>query len=451
MSDFYKKIAENEQKIKEKVEFALDYAKKAGASDCEINIASRKGMNVSSRNCELENVEYEYDRAMTVTIYCGHKQAHASTTDLSENAIISTVNAAKDLTQFTSEDPCNGVLDKEYLCKEIKDYDVLFPILDDAETASKKCIELEECALNKKANGIVKSDGASFYSGVYTNAYGASNGFIGVNSFSNNSLNLSLIGKYQDKMQTEGGFSSDCNLNKLYPIERIAQEAIDNTIAKLDVKKIKTGAYNVIFSKTAAISLISTLYKAISGSLIYKQSSFLLDSIGKQIFPQFLQIKEDPFVKGRLDSSSYDEEGCVRQVNDLITDGVLNMYLLSSYSAKKLNLKPNGHCGSLGSIFVSAKEQCDFMSLLKSVGSGIVVTDLMGQGVDIVSGNYSRGASGYYFENGERIHAVDEITIASNLKDLFLNIKALANDYDERYKTKCPSFVIENVTVAANT
>lgn len=450
MSQFYNKILKKEQEFKDKLEFAVSLASKLKATGCEVNIASKKGLNVSSRNCELENIEFEHDRAMTITIYNGHRQAHAATTDLSNKAIEDTVQAAFELTKYTNEDPCNAVLEEQYLCTEFKDFEVLHAIEEDPKLAADKCIALEQCALDKKAKGILKSDGANFFSGVYVNGYAASNGFCAISSASNNSLNLSLIGEQNGKMQTSGGFSTHCNLSQLDSIEKIANEAICDTVDKLDVAPITTGSYNIIFSKQAAITLISNLYKAISGSLIYKQSSFLLDKLDKQVFPDFINIIEDPFVKGRLESSCYDDEGCSRKLTKIIEDGILRNYLLSSYSARKLNMQPNGHCGAMGSVFVSAKEQCSFEDLLANTKRGIVVNELMGQGVDIVSGNYSQGASGYYFENGQRVHAVDEITIASNLKDLFLNIQALANDYDYRYKTKCPSFMIANITVSAN-
>lgn len=449
MSQFYNKIQKKEQEFKDKLEFAIDLANKLHVTGYEVNIASKKGLSVSSRNCELENIEFEYDRAMTITIYNGHKQAYAATTDLSHQAIKDTMQAAFELTKYTNDDPCNAVLEEQYLCKEMKDFDVLHEIEDNADAAVNRCIELEQYALDKKAKGIIKSNGANFFSGVYTNGYAASNGFCAVSSASSNSLNLSLIGEQDGKMQTSGGFSSHCNLTKLDSTEKIANEAICDTVDKLDVAPIATGAYNIVFSKQAAITLISNLYKAISGSLIYKQSSFLLDMLDKQVFPNFINIVEDPFVVGRLESSCYDDEGCKRNVTSLIEDGYLRTYLLSSYSARKLKMQPNGHCGGLGSVFVKAKEQCSFEDLLANTKRGIVVTELMGQGVDIVSGNYSQGASGYYFENGQRVHAVDEITIASNLKDLFLNIQALANDYDYRYKTKCPSFMIEGITVSS--
>lgn len=449
MSDFCQDIKKKEKELEEKVGFALDRAKKSGATDCEISIASTKGLDVSSRNCELENIEFEYDRGMVVTVYKGMRKAHASTTDLSPDAIEQTIGAALDLTRYTNEDPCNGVLEPKYLCTEIKDFDVLHEVLSDTDEAVRKCIELEKYALDTKTKGITKTDGAAFSSTLFCQSYGSSNGFMATSSSSYNSLALGLIGENGGKMQTDSGFSAHCNLQKLYDTQTIAREAIDNTVAKLDVKTIETGAYNVIFSKRAAISLFSRLFQGISGGAIYRKSSFLTDTLGKQIFPDFLTVREDPFLQERPESSSYDNEGCRRAQSNIVENGVLNTYLLSSYTARKLKMEPNGHNGGVGSTFVTAHEQYDFDELLRQVNRGLVITKVMGPGVDIVSGNYSQGASGYFFDNGRRVHAVDEITIASNLRELFMNIKALANDYDQRYKLKCPSFLIENITVSA--
>ena len=449
MEDFAAGIRTQEQELQQRAAFALDRARSLGASDCEISIAASKGLEVSSRNCELETISYEHDRGMSVTVYSGRRRAHASTTDFSDEAITRTIEAALALTRHTGDDPCHGVLEERYLCRRFEDFDILHSVISDPEAAAERCRTLEQCALDQHAPGITRSDGASCSSTVYSHSYCCSNGFSATSSSTYSSMGLSLIGEHGGKMQTDSGFSAHCSPEHLYSTERIAREAIDNTVARLDVAPIPTGAYTVIFSRRAAMSVFSRLFQAISGSAVYRESSFLAGCLGQAVFPDFITVHEDPFEHQRLESSSYDNEGCARSACNLVEDGILREYLLSAYTARKLELEPNGHSGGLGSTYVRGRRQCSLPELLQDVGRGLVITAVMGPGVDIVSGNYSQGACGYYFEHGQRVHAVDEITIATNLRELFMGIRALADDYDERYKLKCPSFAVDNITVSS--
>ena len=251
-------------------------------------------------------------------------------------------------------------------------------------------------------------------------------------------------------MQRGSGYSVARSLEDLYEPNKVVKEAIDRTTSKLDSKSVPTGKYNVIFSRSAVASLWGMLASAISGGAIYRRSSFLCDKLGEQIFPNFVTVHEDPFVVKGLASRNFDGDGVFVTKSDLVSEGILRAYLLGCYSAKKLKLTSNGHASGIHNWFVSFDKAhtYQFDDLLSSVNEGLVITDLMGQGIDMVSGNYSRGAEGYYFKNGKFEHAVDGITIAGNIKDMFMNMSAMATDIDERMKIKTGSVLIPNLTVS---
>ena len=301
-------------------------------------------------------------------------------------------------------------------------------------------------------SGIKGSDGSSFDSHVYSSAFANSNGFSAVKSSTLSSLSLTLLGEADGKVQRGSGYSISRDYTKLDSLERMLDEAREKTLDKLNARPVRTGKYNVLFRHGAAVSLWGNLVSAISGGAIYRKSSFLCDALEQRILPEFLTIYENPFISGGLGSANFDNEGVRTSQSDIVKSGVLKQFLLASYSARKLKMKSNGHAGGIYNWFVTpdAAHSRDFEDLLAEVGEGLVITSLMGQGVDLVSGNYSRGATGFYFKDGKRVHAVEEITVAGNLKDMFAHIALIGTDVDERYKLRSGSVLIPSLAVSGD-
>lgn len=449
--DFKQKVLLDQNYLKDLASKALDCAKKLGACECEISLSSLEGISISTRSGDVENIEFNKDRSMDICVYKDSRQGVASTSDFTDGAIEKTVRAALDIANYTDKDPVSYVIEKQYLSNTNYDFENAFEIERDTDSAVDKAIALERQYLDNPVKNIKKSDGASLSSTLITKVEANSNGFIGAKTKSSNGRSISLLGELNDKMQTGYGFSINCNPNLLYSNKDIVCEAVTKTLDKLDATSIKTDKYNVIFKDSAAMFIWSTLTKAIRGGLLYKDSSFLCNTLDTKIFPNYVSLIEDPFVKGSGSSSNFDGEGAQVYKNDIIKDGILNMYLLGSYSARKLKLKPNGHASYMGTLLPTFDKAhtCSFDDMLKDVSEGIVITSLMGQGVNITNGDVSRGASGYYFKDGKRVHALEEITVAFNLKDLFLSLSMMSNDdIDERYSIKTGSILVENVTIS---
>ena len=450
MNQFEEKLNTNQDKLKQIASEAVKSAVQKGASECEVSIGGVKGLSVTSRNCEVENIVFNRDNGMDITVYKNKKRGSASTTDLSKKAIEECIESALNIANYSDEDECAGIASSELLCTSFKDLGLVFDNQVNADFAVKQAIELEQLALDQGNKLIKNSDGASFDSNLYTSVLANSNGFCQAKSSSCVSSSLVLLGEHQGKMQRGSGYSVARSLEDLYEPNKVVKEAIDRTTSKLDSKSVPTGKYNVIFSRSAVASLWGMLASAISGGAIYRRSSFLCDKLGEQIFPNFVTVHEDPFVVKGLASRNFDGDGVLVTKSDLVSDGILRAYLLGCYSAKKLQLTSNGHASGIHNWFVSFDKAhtYQFDDLLSSVNEGLVITDLMGQGIDMVSGNYSRGAEGYYFKNGKFEHAVDGITIAGNIKDMFMNMSAMATDIDERMKIKTGSVLIPNLTVS---
>lgn len=450
MNPFIKSLKEKESKLEQIASDVVKYAIEKGASDCEVSLGGAKGLSVSSRDQEIENIEYNNDNGMEIVVYLGKKRGCCSTTDLSKSALEDCVKNAINLAKYTDEDDCAGLCDKDMICTEFKELERVFENSIDADSATEYAIDLEKIALEKGKEGIKKSDGASLECSLYTSVLANSNGFCRASSSSSIYASLVLLGQGEDKMQRSSGYSIARKFENLSSKETIVDEAIERTLLKLNSKKVKTGKYNLIFKGSAASSIWSILASAISGASIYRRTSFLCDTLNKQIFPEFVTIHEDPFVVGEFGSKNYDGEGSKVFVSDIIKDGLLEQYLLGSYSSRKLKMKSNGHASGIHNWYVNFDEEHtkDFDDILATTGEGIVITDLMGQGIDLASGNYSRGAEGYYFKDGKFVHSVDGITIAGNLKDMFMNIDLIGKDIDLRQKIKTGSILIKNMTVS---
>lgn len=453
MSSFNEDLKQNEAKLEERASYVIDYAKKLGADECSVGMAGYQGLSVSSRDAEVENVEFSKSSGLGITVYKDHKKGSASTTDLSTEALHNCVQSALAIASYSNPDEFAGIAEKELLCTEFKDLDLVSESKLTADDQVQFCIELEQMALDKKAQGIKKTDGADFNTGIYTGVFANSNGYCKASSSTFSVSSLVLLGE-DDSKKMYRGYSSSIGFgpDELFSKERIVNEAIEKTQEKLNAHPVKTGVYNVIFHRNMVSSLWMALFGAISGGNLFRRRSFLCDSLNTQILNDYVTIHEDPFLKHKIGSRNSDGEGVRVKPCDIVKDGVLKEYLLGCYSARKLGMKSNGHASGTANIDISfGKDHTvgSFDELLKQAGEGFVITSLMGQGLDIISGNFSYGATGYYFKNGVKVHAVNEITIAGNLKDMLKNLALVAEDLDDRPRMiNCGSVLIPNMTVS---
>ncbi len=453
---YFAHISERQKQYEDLASQVVEMARAMGADEAMVRINGGKGLEVSSRHCEVENLEFNQLQSLGVTVSKGMRNGMAATTDLNLDKLKEVVASALNLCEYTSPDDCSGLCEAELLYKGDRDLELCYPYEEDPDTVVKRAIELDRVGTEKvaqfKEQGLRESDGASYYTWYGIDTMASSNGFVGSKITSDCSKDISFIAEKGEEMQRSGSSSISRDYSKLWDDERVVDEAIEHTLEKMGATQVKTGTYNVILTRSAAQSLINPFLNAISGKLLYRNSSFLCESLGKSIFPEFLSIKEDPWVKGGLSSANFDRDGVATKPMDLIKDGVLCNYLLDTYTSRKMKMQNNGHASGSYNLFVIADKAhtLSFEDMLKEAGSGLVVTSLMGQGVNIINGNYSRGASGYYFENGKRVHAVNEVTIAANLKDMFSSIAYVGNDYDERYRIKMGSIMLPNITVSGS-
>ncbi|MBD1565404.1 metalloprotease PmbA [Vibrio sp. S12_S33] len=444
--DVKQQVAQQRVELEAAVAKALELA--AVSSDAaEVAITKSTGLSVSTRMCEVENVEFNSDGALGITVYRGQRKGSASTSDLSEKAIQQTVAAALDIALFTSEDPFAGPAPKELMVQNIPDLDLFHPDEPNPDMAAKIAIAAEEKALAYSSK-IKQSDGASYDSHYGVKVYGNSHGLLASYASSRHSISCCVIGEGKNgEMERDYSYTVARHLDDLWAPELVGQQAAEKTISRLDAQKLKTGKVPVMFAADVATGLVGHLVMAISGGNLYRKSSFLLDKLGEKILPDWFNIAEKPHVLRGLASSPFDSEGVFTQDRQIITDGVLSTYLLSSYAARKMNMTPTGHAGGIHNWFVKSTGQ-SFEQMLKELGTGLLVTEVMGQGVNTVTGDYSRGAAGFWVENGEIKYPVSEITIAGNLKDMFNQIVAVGSDVETRSQIQTGSILLESMKIA---
>jgi len=432
--------------VEEAVAEAIQYAEKLGASAAECSISRSSGINVGTRLGEVETVEFNQDGALGITVFRAQQKGSASTTDLTPAAIRAAVEKANDIARFTSPDPYAGLAPAELMATEIPDLDLCHPADQSAEFALQQALACEQHALQLDKR-IVNSDGAGYSSHVGYRVYGNTHGFVAGYLQSRHSLSCSLIAQSGDAMQRDYSYTVARHRDDLWSPEQVAADAVEATLSRLDSRKIATAKVPVIFRADVANSLFGHLVAAISGGSLYRKSSFLVDHLGKQVLPQWLTIRERPHLPGALASSPFDHEGLATHDREIISNGELQTYLLTSYSARKLGMQPTGHAGGIHTWEVD-HQVADLTALCKQMGTGLLVTELMGQGVNIVNGDYSRGAAGFWVENGELQYPVEEITIAGNLQDMLRNIVAIAGDVDIRHGVRTGSVLLEEMRIA---
>ncbi|EQC3366656.1 metalloprotease PmbA [Vibrio cholerae] len=444
--DVKERVALQRQELEAAVAKALELA--AASSDAaEVAITKSTGLSVSTRMCEVENVEFNSDGALGITVYRGQRKGSASTSDLSEKAIRQTVLAALDIAQYTSADPYAGPAPKELMVQDIPDLDLFHPDEPNPDVAAQIAIAAERAALSYSKK-IKQSDGGSYDSHFGIRVYGNSHGLLASYASSRHSISCSVIGEGRNgEMERDYSYTVARHRDDLWTPESVGLQAAENTVSRLDPQKLKTGQFPVMFAADVATGLIGHLVMAISGGNLYRKSSFLLDHLGKTILPTWFNISERPHVMRGLASSPFDSEGVRTQDLEIITDGVLATYLLTSYAARKMNMTPTGHAGGIHNWYVKSTGQ-NYQQMLKELGTGLLVTEVMGQGVNVVTGDYSRGAAGFWVENGEIKYPVSEITIAGNLKQMLQQIVAVGSDIETRSQIQTGSILIESMKVA---
>jgi len=441
-------IAQETEKFSEIGEKLIKLALSKGATQVEVGVSKDIGLSVQVRNQEVETLEYNRDNSFGLTVYFGHRKGVATTSDLTLSALEDTVSAACNIAKYTQPDPCSGLADKELMATEEKDLGLDCPMNVTAEFAKELALECESSAL-AYSDKISQSEGATFNSHRNIRFLANSHGFSAAIPSTRHSLSSVLIAKDNEGMQRDYWYTIGRDFADLESAKVVGEKAAQKVVARLGGKKISTQKVPVIFTPEMARGLINNFCAAIRGSSLYRQSSFLLDTLGKPVFPEFVQMAEDPFLYKGLASSWFDNEGVATKKQNLVENGVLQTYLLNSYSARRLDMHPTGHAGGLHNLEVISGE-LDFQGLIDKMDKGLIVTEVMGQGVNLVNGDYSRGASGFWVENGKIQHFVQEITIAGNLKDMFNNLVAIGNDQDNRSSLLTGSWLLEEMMVAGN-
>jgi PmbA protein len=448
-------FAYSRQTFEHLVDQALAHAKKLGASDAAAEVSEGSGLSVSVRCGELENVERNRDKSLGVTVYLGQRSGHASTSDFSHAAIAQTVQAAYDIARFTAEDPFGGLPDPDDIATEHRDLDLFHPWALSSEAAMQLALRCEAAAMATDKR-IVNSEGAAV-SAQQSHFFSAhTHGFRGGYASSRHSISVAPIAALRKKnaeMQRDAWYSSMRDAAELASPEAVGRYAAERALSRLRARKIGTTECPVLFESTLAAGLLGGYVQATSGGALYRKSTFLQDSLGKRVFPKHIQISEDPFELRGKGSSPFDGEGVRVQARKVVQDGKVQGYFLGSYSARKLGMKTTGNAGGSHNLHMRSRltqSGDDLPAMLRKLGTGLFVIELMGQGVNYVTGDYSRGASGFWVENGEIAFPVHEITIASNLKDMFMGIEAIGADVYTTGAKSVGSVLINRMKVAGS-
>ncbi|MRV73325.1 metalloprotease PmbA [Duganella sp. FT92W] len=450
MSDSF--FTHSQDQLKQLARDVLQYAREKGGTDAAVEISEGSGLSVSVRKSKIETIEQNKDKGLGVTVFIGQKRGNASTSDFSPASLRATVEAACNIARFTADDDCAGLADDDMLEKNPQDLQLFYPWDISTEEAVVLAQRAESAAFAVDPR-VTNSEGAGVH--VQQSHFVAANsrGFIGGYPYSRHTISVAPIAGKGAKMQRDDWYSSVRDAKKLAQPEAIGRYAAERALARLNARKLDTRTCPVLFEAPLAAGLVGALVQATSGGALYRKSTFLLDTLGKAIFPSHIQVSEDPHVIGAIGSAPFDEEGVRTTARDVVKDGVLQGYFLSTYSARKLGMKTTGNAGGSHNLSLTSsrtKKNDDFVAMLKKMGTGLLVTELMGQGTNYVTGDYSRGASGYWVENGVIQYPVEEITIAGNMKDMFQDIVAVGADVLVRGTKQTGSILIEKMVVAGN-
>lgn len=428
----------------------LDHARRLGASQAEVSCSEDRGLEVNVRLGEVETVESTADRGIAVTVYFGKRKGSASTADLQPSSLVATVEQACAIARHTEDDGASGLADAELMARDFPDLDGWHPWALQAEHAIDLALACE-AAGRESDDRISNTDGASVSTGQSLSVYANSHGFFGRERGTHHSMSVALIAGHGDGMQRDGWYTSALAREDLEDGAAVGRKAAERTIARLQPRSLATASMPVLFAPDVARSLIGHLLSAVSGGALYREASFLLDSVGTTLFPSWMQIDELPHLRRGRRSAAFDGDGVATRTSAIVRDGVLQRYILGSYSARKLGLQTTANAGGVHNLQIAASEPgLDMRSIARQMGKGLLVTELMGQGVNAVTGDYSRGAGGFRVENGEILYPVDGITIAGNLRDMFRSIEAIGSDIDLRSHVSMGSLLVGKMTVAGN-
>ncbi|MEO0315544.1 MAG: metalloprotease PmbA [Pseudomonadota bacterium] len=447
-------FSHSQDQLKEIAEDVLRFAKEKGASDAAVEISEGQGLSVTVRKGQIETIEQNKDKGIGVTVYLGHDRAirrgNASTSDFSKQSLKDTVEAAYNIARFTAEDDCAGLPDAEFLEMHPRDLELFHPWTLTAEQAVALAQRAEAAAFAVDKR-ITNSEGANTYAQQSHFVMANTRGFMGGYPYSRHSLSVSPIAGKGNNMQRDDWYSSDRNPTKLAQPEAIGRYAAERALSRLNARKLDTRKCPVLFEAPLAAGLLGSFVQAVSGGALYRKSTFLTDSLGTAVFGPDIQIIEDPHVPGAVGSSPFDEEGVRTHRRDVVSKGIVQGYFLSTYSARKLGMPTTGNAGgshNLQIVSSTTRTGDDFNTMLRKLDTGLLVTELMGHGVNYVTGDYSRGASGYWVERGVIQYPVEEITIAGNLKEMFKDIVAVGDDVLVRGTKKTGSILISSMTIA---
>ncbi len=441
-------MSDNWDHLKEIVSEVLKKSKQLGLDAAEASVSWSSGLSATVRLGTVESVEFNRDKGLGITVYKGKKKGSVSTTDLQPAAIQSSLEAACRIAEYTEEDPYSGLADIESLARDIPNLDLDHPSNVTAEQAVQWAKECEDSARAFDSK-IANSEGATFATHRGYRVYGNTLGFLGAYPGTRHSLNCIVIAKSGDCMQRDYDFTTARDIKDLNSRNSVGQTAALRSIRRLNARKMKTCEAPVIFSAEIAGGLWGSFIAAISGGNLYRRSSFLVDHLDKRIFPDFVNVEEIPHLRKGLGSAPFDDEGVATVQHSIVQAGILKSYVLSSYSARRLGLKTTGNAGGVNNLFISDSE-CDLADLIKRMGRGLLVTELMGHGVNLVTGDYSRGAGGFWIEDGQIQYPVHEITVAANLKDMFSNLVAIGDDTEKRGNIFTGSVLIDRMMIAGS-
>lgn len=434
--------------LKNVVVDTLTEAQQQGATACDAEISQSTGFSVTTRMSEVETIEHDRSQGLSITVYIDQRKGNASTTDLSPKAIKETISAACAIARYATEDPYAGLPDVDKLAKRPPDLDLCHPWLIEPQQAIDITLECETAALEFNS-AIRNSEGASLNTHTGVQVVGNSLGFVEGYWTSRHSISCCVIGERDRAMQRDYWYSVKRDQTDLENVQSIGREAARRALRRLGSRSLSPRQCPVLFVPEVARSLIGHFLSAISGGHLYRKNTFLLDSLGQTVFSDFVHIHQQPHKPKGLGSAPFDAEGVATQACDIVSHGIVHSYLLSSYSARKLGMQTTGNAGGAYNLIVESG-QFDFEQLIKTMDRGFIALELIGQGVNMMTGDYSRGAAGLWVENGQIVHPVEEVTIAGNLKDIFQQIIAIGNDVDENSSIRTGSILVDNMVLAGN-
>ncbi len=439
-------ITSRQGELEQLVSDLLRRARARGASAAEAGASLSAGFDVSVRLGEVETLQHQRDRGLALTVYFGQRKGSASTADFSPAAIADALEAACSIARHTAEDPCAGLADPARMARELPDLDLYHPWALTPEQGIELARRCEQSARDQDAR-ITNSEGATVETQRALQVYGNSHGFLGARSGTRHGISCAVIGRSGESMQRDFWYTVARDPAQLEDAVAVGEEAARRTLRRLGATRLATQEAPVLFVPQMARGLVAHLVGAVSGGSLYRKASFLVDSLGRQLFPENVRIHEQPHLRGAMGSAAFDAEGVATAPRDLVSDGVLQGYVLDSYSARRLGMETTGNAGGVHNLTLAPGE-LGFDELLREMGQGLVVTELMGQGVNLVTGDYSRGAAGFLVSGGELQRPVEEITIAGNLAEMFRRISAVGKDMDVRSNVRCGSLLIERMTIA---